>query len=184
MEEYIFLFNIALISVFQVFMMISYILRKKKEKFWGSLILYTVVLAFLIYEHYSLLKIPGLILTCFVITVLGHSFVGKYLEVYYTSDVYDRYLHLFGAFSFSLTAYAILEHLIKPGTESIIYKSVFVMTIGITLGVFFEIAEFVHDRYFPKKIRSQHGLEDTDFDLIFNIAGSFIAGALSGIILK
>lgn len=184
MAEYIFLLNIVLILIFQIFMMISYILRKKKEKFWGSLILYAVVMAFLIYEHYSSMKIPELILTCFVITVLGHSFVGKYLEVYYTSEVYDRYLHLLGSFSFSLVAYAVIDYLLRPGTESVIYKSVFVMTIGVTLGAFFEIAEFVHDIYFPKKIRSQHGLEDTDFDLIFNTVGAFIAGALSGVILK
>ncbi|MBE6033778.1 MAG: hypothetical protein E7222_03650 [Clostridiales bacterium] len=59
-----------------------------------------------------------------------------------------------------------------------VYTFLLVTTLGITIGVLFEIAEFIHDS-FSKKMKCQHGLADTDFDLIFNVFGSAIAGLLS-----
>lgn len=90
---------------------------------------------------------------------------------------------MFGAFSFSLLIFSILDRIIVPAIESKMYMFLFVTTLGITIGVFFEIIEFVHDR-FSKKAKCQHGLEDTDFDMIFNIAGSLFEAIVTIRIFK
>lgn len=176
-EQKFFLFNMAMISIFQIFLVAKY-LQKKDSKFIGNLLIYIFIMLFLIYEHYFKLNITDFILTCSVITVIGHTFIGTYLNVYYKSKYFDRYLHLFGSFSFSLLLFSIIHYLVPLDNASWIYTSLLVMTLGISLGVFFEIIEFIHDCY-SKKMRCQHGLADTDLDLIFNVCGSFIAGIVS-----
>jgi len=177
-DQYFFILNISIISLFQIYLIISYFRKNIKGKAFENLLIYAVVLPFLLYEHFSELNIMSFILTCSVLTVIGHSFVGTYLNFYFKSTTYDRYLHLFGAFSFALLAFSILNHIIPFMNEIWVYTFLLVTTLGITIGVLFEIAEFIHDS-FSKKMKCQHGLADTDFDLIFNVFGSAIAGLLS-----
>lgn len=177
LDENYFLFPIAMISIVQIYLMISYLPKKMTSKFFENLFTYVAILSFLIYSHLKL-SIPNFIITCSVITVIGHTFIGLYLKLYYKSKYYDRYLHLFGAFSFSLLAFSIINNIAPLHNESWIYTSVFVMTLGISIGVIFEILEFIHDS-FSNGIKSQHGLADTDFDLIFNVLGSVFAGIIS-----
>lgn len=176
-EQTHFIINITLISLVEIYLMIRYLMKKVPGKLFENIFLYAIVLTFLIYEYLKL-SIPNFIIVCSLLTVIGHTFLGSYLKWYYTSKIYDRYLHLLGAFSFSLLAFSII-HAINPLTNySVLYSSLFVMTLGITIGVFFEIIEFTHDS-FSNKIPCQHGLKDTDFDLIFNIIGSIIAGLIT-----
>lgn len=176
-EQTPFFINIALFSLVEIYLMIRYLIKKVPGKLFENIFLYAVVLTFLIYEHLEL-NIPNFIIICSLLTVIGHTFFGSYLKWYYTSKIYDRFLHLLGSFSFSLLAFSII-HTIDPLTDySLLYSSLFVMTLGITIGVFFEIIEFIHDS-FSNKIPCQHGLKDTDFDLIFNIIGSIIAAVIT-----
>jgi len=57
------------------------------------------------------------------------------------------------------------------------YVSIFVATIGISLGCIFEIYEFI--LYSTINSNNQHGLKDTNFDLISDVIGSVIAGIAS-----
>ena len=177
------IFHITMISVFQIYGIIHYLHRGEKGKFFSNLIAYGIILALIFYEYYSNLNIPSFIITCSLLAIVGHSFIGTLLDVYHRSKTYDRYLHLFGSFSFALLVFSILDRIIVPAIKSKIYVFLFVMTLGITIGVFFEIIEFVHDR-FSKKVKCQHGLADTDFDMIFNIAGSFLAAMVAIRIFK
>lgn len=177
-DQKIFILNVVIISISQISLMVKYLQQKKSSKFIGDLIIYCVILSFLLYEHYFKLNIPDIILTGSVITVIGHTFIGLYFNIYYKSNYFDRYLHLFGSFSFSLLAFSIINYITPLVNVSWIYTFLFVMTLGISIGVFFEIIEFIHD-CFSKKIMCQHGLTDTDFDMIFNVFGSFIAGIVS-----
>jgi len=113
-----------------------------------------------------------------VISVLGHIFIGKYLNVYHRSIIYDRYLHLFGSFSFALLFFSIINNTMALVNEGWIFTSFFIIILGIAIGVLVEIAEFIHDS-FSKKDMYQHGLVDTNLDMIFNVIGSCIAGVIS-----
>lgn len=176
-EQYYFLFPVVIISIIQIYLMVRYLSKKMTSKFVENLVTYVVILGFLIYAHIKL-SIPNFIVTCSVITVIGHTFIGLYLKLYYKSKYYDRYLHLFGSFSFSLLAFSIINNIAPLHNESWIYPSLLVTTLGISIGVIFEILEFIHDS-FSNGIKSQHGLADTDFDLIFNVLGSIVAGIIS-----
>ena len=118
-----------------------------------------------------------LIIFMVLITLIGNSLIGKYLYVYNTSKHYDRFLHAFGAFSFALFYYSILHKLAMPIVSSKFYIGVFVAAIGISIGCIFEIYEFIADSITTSN--NQHGLKDTNFDMISNIIGSSIAGIVS-----
>lgn len=109
-----------------------------------------------------------------MITLFGHSFIGNYLNVYNKSKYYDRYLHGFGAFSFSLFAYSIIDKTVFHPVIPRLYGSIFMISLGIALGCLLEILEFSND--VRLKTKNQKGLKDTDFDLIGNVIGSIVCG--------
>ena len=96
---------------------------------------------------------------------------------YNISKYYDRLLHAFGSFSFSLFFYSILDKITIPTIYSKFYISIFVTTIGISLGCIFEIYEFILDS--TTNSNNQHGLTDTNYDLISDVIGSIAAGIAS-----
>lgn len=124
------------------------------------------------------ISIPYLVLSLATVTVFLHTFVGLYLNLYRKSKVYDRYLHGFGAFSFALLLYLTLSGITAPG-GSVVFRAVFVASIGIASGAVFEIVEFLHD--LKSESDMQRGLIDTDFDLIFDVIGSAAAAILAAI---
>ena len=107
-----------------------------------------------------------------LLTVFFDSFVGYYLDFYRKSQTFDRYLHAFGSFSNALLFYTILRRLI-PFAGSRLFTAVFVLLIGLSVGVLFELFEFISDRI--KRTHNQRGLQDTDFDMLFDLLGSLLA---------
>ena len=110
---------------------------------------------------------------------MGNNFIGEYLNVYNTSKYFDRFLHAFGSLSFALYNYSILDKLSMHTITPKYYIPIFVAAIGISLGCIYEIYEFVLDSITNSK--NQHGLKDTNFDLISDIIGSSIAGIIAGL---
>lgn len=102
------------------------------------------------------------------------GFCGQYLRMYYSSIVFDRYLHTYGAFSFSLLFFYLLDHFLEMG-GSPLFLAVFVFLLGNTLGVIFELLEFSRDLKPTNTSKAQHGLKDTDTDMLFNLLGAIIA---------
>ena len=117
------------------------------------------------------------ILICLAASIAGDAFLGKTRDLYHRSVFYGRSVHLLGCFSFALFVYGIFRNLfgqVRPDA----YLPAVVVASGISVGVIFEIFEFVMDAS-PKKKRMpkrQHGLADTDFDLLFDAIGSLLAG--------
>lgn len=104
------------------------------------------------------------------------GFFGQYLRMYYRSIAFDRYLHAYGAFAYSLLFFYLLDHFLVMG-GSPFFLSLFVFLLGNTLGVIFELLEFSHDLKPANTSKSQHGLKDTDMDMLFNLYGSIGAAA-------
>jgi len=121
------------------------------------------------------------ILILIIITLFGHSFIGNYLNLYNKSQHFDRYLHLFGSFSNALFIFSIITNIINPTVSSKLYSALFVISLGISSGVFFEILEFSQDS--TANTNHQKGLKDTNLDLIYNIIGSLIAGVFAYFLL-
>lgn len=176
--KYYFIINLLIFTVAQFYLISRYATQRKSGKTVQSLLSYLVVTALLLYEYNARLNLPGFVITCSILTVIGHSLIGDYLGYYYKSKIYDRYLHSFGTFSFTLLVFSGLNHMVAPFGTSQFYTSLFVVTLGISIGTLFEILEFIHDS-FSKKIACQHGLTDTNFDMIFNFFGAIIAGLVT-----
>jgi len=99
------------------------------------------------------------------------GFFGQYQRMYYRSIVFDRYLHSYGSFSFALLFFYLLDHFLTMG-GSPLFIALFAFLLGNTLGVIFELLEFFHDLKPANTIKSQHGLKDTDMDMLFNLFGA------------
>lgn len=106
-----------------------------------------------------------------------NGFCGQYLGMYYRSIVFDRYLHAYGSFSFSLLFFYLLRNFLTI-SGSRLFLAVFVFLLGNTLGVLFELLEFSRDMRSPSTSKSQHGLKDTDMDMVCNLLGAFGAALL------
>ena len=116
-----------------------------------------------------------------MIAIFGHTYFGNLLNFYNSSKHFDRYLHAFGSFSFALFVYSIIEKSINPVISSKLYSAIFVVALGISMAVVFEIIEFTHDSLL--KTKKQKGLKDTDFDLISDVIGAIIAGVFAFYVL-
>lgn len=176
-KEFI-IFIACIFSAVEIFVIFKFFSKKRYYAFIETIIAYLSILAFLYYVYYSKFPIKSGIIASVIITIMGHSFIGQYLDIYHKSKYYDRFLHLFGTFSFALFTYSIIYNVIKPFNYSRVYVSLFVITLGITIGVICEMVEFILD-VFSKTPKNQHGLKDTNMDLIFDMIGATIAGIIS-----
>ena len=154
------------------------VFKKKKYNFLiENIITYISYLIFLIVQYKLKFHVMAFIILLVLITIIGNNLIGNCLNVYNRSKYYDRFLHAFGSFSFSLFFYSILDKIIIHTIYPKLYVSIFVTTIGISLGCIFEIYEFILDS--TTNSNNQHGLTDTNFDLISDVIGAIIAGIVS-----
>ena len=164
-------------SIFILFTSIAFSNKKKYDFLIENIVTYISYLIFLITQHKLKFHVSIFIILLVLITFIGNSFIGNYLNVYNTSKHYDRFLHALGSFSFSLFCYSILTKTTTLTIQPKFYISIFVASIGISLGCIYEIYEFFSDSTI--KSNNQHGLKDTNFDLISDVIGSILAGIVS-----
>jgi len=169
-------------SIFTLSICVAVIIKKKQGMLAVNIATYVFYLIFL-YAQYKLnIRVKIFIILLVLITFIGNNYVGFFLDFYHRSKYYDRYLHAFGSFSFSLFFYSILDKIVVPAVNSKIYVSIFIAAIGMALGSLFEIGEFIIDSKSKSNSKHQHGLKDTDYDLISNVIGSAAAGIISMLI--
>lgn len=174
MSLYIFYITFFIFTILEVYIAIQFARRKKTILLKNTIFIYLLFLCLFIAEYLFKFRVANYIITFVIITLGCHSFVGDYLNIYNKSKHFDRYLHIFGAFSFSLFSYSIIDKTINHPVIPKLYASIFIVTLGITIGVFLEIIEFTQDS--RMKTRNQKGQTDTNFDLIANVIGACIAG--------
>lgn len=109
-----------------------------------------------------------------IISILADSFFGSYLDLYTTSFIFDKILHVFGSYSFSLFAYILAIQLLNHSVNRS-FKFVLIVSLGLSIGAFYEILEFLTDTFSHPNPISQPSLLDTDLDLIGDLIGAIIA---------
>ena len=171
--------------IFAIIMMIcliGFMKRKDKILIHETITSFIAMSVFLYLEIYLKYEIPTYIIALCLLTIVLNKFGGCLLMLYYKSKTYDRYLHALGAFSFALLAYKTLIAFSGEIIESSVFKATIVFSLGMALAGSFEISEYLSDRF--RKTREQHGLKDTDFDLIANFVGSVIAAIFAVILVS
>lgn len=155
--------------------------NKKYARIIQNVILIGIAVLLIVFNQNLQYPVYPFILVFFMITLIGHTVFGQSLNLYHRSKIFDRYLHCFGAFTFSLLFYSILQNIWGPIQGGKGYTALLIAAMGITLGTLFEILEFMIDTVLksPKPLKHQHGLADTDMDLISNTLGAILAGTLS-----
>lgn len=109
-----------------------------------------------------------------VLTIFADAFFGYYFDLYATSFVFDKLLHVFGAYSVSLFAYILVAQF-QPGPLARPVKFILVAALGLSMGGLYEILEFFTDSISRPYPPSQPSLLDTDVDLIGDLAGALVA---------
>jgi len=146
-----------------------------------TVFIYEVIATTLIILVYSFFEIKyNLFLNHYIrilviTTILLHTYVGDYLHFYAKSFVFDKILHGFGTYSFTLFVYVIINQLIKNVNYKRPYEFIFVVCLGMTLGQGLEFLEFLIDLILKPAEHSQSGLIDTNLDMILNTLGAIIA---------
>ncbi|MBS4539347.1 hypothetical protein GOQ27_12800 [Clostridium sp. D2Q-11] len=125
------------------------------------------------FERKEKIDISNLVKLLIALVLILHLAIGQYFKLYETSIYFDKILHVIGTFTISLFSYQVLRSLWGSDLNSKILVFILISSIGITTGVLLEIFEFSLDMIF--NTTNQHGLLDTNLDLIFNIVGAILA---------
>lgn len=161
---------------FAIHLVVIYILIKNgRPKYDGVIGVALFYLTFNIVEKKYEVDISNHIRILIVLTMLGHSFFGRYLNLYVRTSHFDTFLHVFGTYSFTLFTYTMIEQLFNVNFAPGIKRTIFIISLGISLGSLFELVEFTGDMAFHPKRRHQVSLMDTNIDLIADVFGAVIA---------
>ncbi|MGY0374206.1 hypothetical protein [Clostridium sp. JNZ J1-5] len=172
-------YKIAIIICFYLVEFTLFILSILNNKYDYINELISAVVVFSIYVFFEFkyhLNISNYLVAFISLTIISHNFFGNYMSLYTTSTVFDKVLHVFGTYAFSLFFYEIILKILKQPANLKFYNVAIVILLGISIGTFFEIAEFFGDIMFHPEKPYQPGLVDTDIDLIANTLGAFAAG--------
>lgn len=155
-------------------------MKKKESGFLVGNIGGAVFIAVLLF-FYNALGMNPILFAGLILVLLGHIYVGEFLDFYHRSKRYDRYLHAFGTFICAWFVYLLIDRAFSTPVLPKGYTGIYIACVGVTLGVLCELLEWIID--FASKSRrankNQHGLADTDFDLFADVIGAIAAGFLS-----
>lgn len=165
-----------IVSVFVIFAIVRLYGRGEKVHAKSALTQYAAYTIIFIALYFFHLSVPSYALLLTMLTVLLSSFCGHYLGYYTRFGTFDRYLHAFGTFSFSLMIYCIINSLLETGGSKF-FRALVVFLIGNTLGAVFELGEAAGDS--GKKTKNQKGLKDTNFDMLCNLIGASLSGVFA-----
>jgi len=159
-----------------VYIIISLVLIVNREISYlvESIIIYFAYLLYVYLEKKGRIFVRWFIVVPGLVNAIIHSFMGHYMRLYDTSLYFDKLLHIYGIFSFSLAAYSIIVGSPDISLNSKLWIFIAVSLCGIAIGTLFEIVEFTLDTVL--KTQSQKGLLDTNLDLISDVIGALAAG--------
>lgn len=167
---------ITIIFLIVQILMILGLLKNGRVNYVYEVIVISVL--FLVYTFWEIkrgLYLNNYIRFVVILTLLAHVIIGDYLDFYSTSVIFDKGLHGFGTYSFTLFIYGIISELTTNNKISKVYDFIFVIALGMALGQLFEFLEFAIDLTAKPTPPGQNGLFDTDIDMILNTLGAIVA---------
>ncbi|MDF2565231.1 MAG: hypothetical protein K0Q53_1626 [Massilibacillus sp.] len=121
------------------------------------------------------LKMNTYVRILIVLTIFFDALIGSYFDLYASSFIFDKVLHFFGSYAFSLFSYILVMQIQTTPIDRPV-KFILVLCLGLSIGVSYEILEFITDSISHPVPPSQPSLLDTDIDLIGDLIGASLAG--------
>ena len=167
------------------------------------LALVTLILTFLpdYIEKYQNIHIPNVLETVIVVFIFAGIFLSARFELYYSVFWWDDVLHALSGFIIGFIGFIAIYKINGKYSMNIspLLVAVFSFTFAITIGVFWEIFEFVLDVFFETTLQSWDlpeteilmgasyqgsGLRDTMSDLIVNSMGALLTSFICYFLYK
>ena len=109
-----------------------------------------------------------------LLTILSDGYFGYYVAYYVTSVIFDKVQHIFGTYSFALFAFMLVAQK-QPFPLPALTSSLFIVVLGVSMGAWYELAEFFVDSFGNPVLPGQPSLHDTNLDLIADTIGAMLA---------
>lgn len=160
--------------VIQTAIIVLLALKGRTDFSWSVIVTTSSWLAYTFLEIKFHIKMSTYVHVVMVLTIFFDAFFGYCLHMYENSFVFDKLLHIFGTYSFSLFVYILLAQMQDTKLRQPV-KFILVLALGMSLGVFYEISEFIGDIVSHPTPPNQPSLLDTDIDLIGDTIGALLA---------
>lgn len=164
----------ALFLVCQIIIMLLVVGKGRIDYFHGVIATTTFLLLFSLMEIRFRIYMNNYVRMLVAITILCDGLFGYYFDWYANSMGFDKVLHVFGSYSFSLFLYIIVVQLLDHPVRQA-FTFILLLCLGIAAGSVYEVLEFAVDMVSHPVPPSQPSLFDTDLDMIGNMAGAFLA---------
>ena len=130
------------------------------------------------------INLPWEIDLIITLVVFAHAFLGYFLDLYHLVPGFDKFLHFASTAMISILSFMIYYSFYFTGYIRLRHGALFLFIIltATALGGFWEIIEYTIDNIFHT--RMQDGLDDTMWDLIFDVIGGVIAAILGYLYIK
>lgn len=143
----------------------------------ANMVLWSVYSWFtVIHRFYVPVYVQGLL----ALTLLADGVGGLYFNLYVTSTVFDKIVHIVGAYVFALLAYGLVAQCLQQPVPRTV-QSMLIISLGLSIGAGYEIMEFFTDLYTQAQPcplpPSQPSLADTDLDMVCDLIGA-VGGAM------
>ena len=151
-------------------------------------------------ERTGKVSVPNVMSVVFILFCLAHFVVGEIGELYVKSKTFDSILHTLSGSMIAILAFSIIRLLNNSEKVDLklnpLFVSIFVVCFSVTVGVAWEIVEFLADaiagsnmqRYSDSVTREpflgRAALFDTMKDLILDAIGALVMSVISYIDLK
>lgn len=106
-----------------------------------------------------------------------HIFFGEILRYYDHHWYFDKLMHFYGTGLIALMAFVTVFtfHWSKKIILSLPLIAYFTVIFSMAIGTFWEMGEFAIDKIFGRN--TQYSLENTMWDLVFNLVGGLVAAS-------
>lgn len=164
-----------------VFVAIQLLIIGLSIKSMGIQVIYDNIVITILFVVYNIAEIKyniymdNYIRVLLALIIISHNLFGELLNLYDSSKIFDKVLHIFGGYTFSIFAYLLVNNLPHGDPPSKRRDFVFILALGLSMGASFEIIEFFTDIVFNPTVPNQPSLIDTDLDLIANFVGAAFA---------
>lgn len=176
----LFIILLVLFTISEVLLLWAFIRRDNKLPLKSTVMSLLFIWLTLIATYIVDFFVPYIAFIFVMISMLIHGYFGYYRMRYTKSKYFDRIAHVIGSFAFAIFFYYFLSNFFQYGSSRL-FQAFYIMLLGLSIGAVYEIVEFAIDAKHRHKL--QHGLKDTDFDLVSDLMGSIAAAALAFFVL-